>query len=97
MPPFPAACTPCRCREACLEQIELGNACETDGSGSGPGATAINYRQLASDLELLQVRIGGGGALTRNSGGGGGSRWEEGRVGDSLAAPSLGRRGTGKN
>ena len=52
---------PCRCREACLEQIERGNACETDGSGSGPGATAINYRQLASDLELLQVRGGRGG------------------------------------
>ena len=46
---------PVRCREACLDQIERGNTFEADGSGSGPGGTAVNYRQLASDLELLQV------------------------------------------
>ena len=38
-----------------MEQIERGNTVETEGLGSGPGGSPVNYRQLAADLELLQV------------------------------------------
>lgn len=42
----------CRCREVCLDQLERGNY---QDEGAAVGALPINYRQLANDLELLQV------------------------------------------
>lgn len=36
----------------CLDQLERGNY---QDEGAAVGALPINYRQLANDLELLQV------------------------------------------
>ncbi|GAX78033.1 hypothetical protein CEUSTIGMA_g5475.t1 [Chlamydomonas eustigma] len=43
-----------RCKEACLEQLERGTSLAMDAGGAAGAVMPVNYRQLASDLDLFQ-------------------------------------------